>query len=216
MPELNILIADDHRLVAHGVRKILEEQHEWHVVAEATDGRDAVRLAEDLRPDVAVMDVSMPHLNGVDATAQLTARIPSVKVLMLSMYDDPVMVGRALRSGARGYLLKDSMDTDLVHAVTAVAEGQSYFSPKVANQLMSDYVERLTRQPAQDPLDRLSPREHEVFQLVVEGRTNREIAEILGVRPSTVETHRAHLLQKLDLHGTADLVRFAAQRGIIK
>src|SRR5262245_66307495 len=128
MSDLNILLADDHRMVAHGVRKILEEQPDWHVVGEAADGRDAVRLATDLQPDVAVIDVSMPHLNGVEATAQLTERVPHVKVLMLSMYSDEALVGRALRAGAKGYLLKDSADTDLVRAVSAISDGDSFFS----------------------------------------------------------------------------------------
>jgi DNA-binding NarL/FixJ family response regulator len=216
MADLNILLADDHRMVAHGVRKILEEQPDWHVVAEAADGRDAVRLAADLKPDVAVIDVSMPHLNGVEATAQMTERVPGVKVLMLSMYSDDAIVGRALRAGARGYVLKDSADAELVRAVTAVAAGGSFFSPSIVNHLLSEYVSRAADQGFGDPLDRLSPREREVFQLVAEGHTNREMAEMLGVRPSTIETHRAHILDKLNLHSTVELVRFAAQRGIIK
>ena len=216
MGDLNILLADDHRMVAHGVRKILEEQPDWHVVAEASDGRDAVRLAANLQPDVAVMDVSMPHLNGVEATAQLSERVPQVKVLMLSMYSDDALVGRALRAGAKGYLLKDSADTELVRAVTAIAAGGSFFSPPIVNHLLSEYVNRASDRRLGDPLDRLSPREREVFQLVAEGHTNREMAELLGVRPSTIETHRAHILEKLNLHSTAELVRFAAQRGIIK
>ena len=215
MAQLNILLADDHRLVAHGVRKILEEQPNWHVVAEAVDGRDAVRLGTDLQPDVAVMDVSMPNLNGVEATAQLTERVPNVKVLMLSMYSDEAMVGRALRAGAKGYLLKESADADLVRAVTAIAAGDSFFSPSVASRMLNDYVGRLTKGPA-DRLERLSAREHEVFQLVAEGHTNREVAELLGIRPATVETHRAHILEKLDVHSTSELVRYAIQRGVIK
>jgi DNA-binding NarL/FixJ family response regulator len=215
MPPLNILIADDHTLVTQGVRKILEEQPDWHVVAQATNGRDAVRLGADLQPDVAVIDVSMPHLNGVEATAQLTALAPSTKVLMLSMHDDETLVGRALRAGARGYLLKDSADVDLVRAVSAVAAGESFFSPTIANRMVSDYMERLTTKGASDPLERLSPREREVFQLVAEGHTNREIAELLSIRPATVETHRSHILQKLELHSTAELVRYAVQRGVI-
>jgi DNA-binding NarL/FixJ family response regulator len=216
MAQLNILLADDHRLVAHGVRKILEEQPDWHVVAEAVDGRDAVRLGTDLQPDVAVIDVAMPNLNGVEATAQLTERVPNLKVLMLSMYSDEAMVGRALRAGAKGYLLKDSADADLVRAVTAIAAGDSFFSPSVASRMLNDYIGRLSDKGTGDRLERLSTREREVFQLVAEGHTNREIAELLGIRPATVETHRAHILEKLDLHSTSELVRFAVQRGVIK
>jgi DNA-binding NarL/FixJ family response regulator len=216
MPALNILVADDHRLVAHAVRKILEEQPEWHVVAEAMDGRDAVRMAMDCRPDVAVMDVSMPNLNGVDATAQLTESVPDIKVLMLSMYSDQELVGRSLRAGARGYLLKHSADVDLVRAVAAIASGESFFSPAIANSLVDDYVNRLSDSRHADRLDRLSPREREVFQLIAEGYTNREIGERLHIRVATVETHRARILEKLNLHGMAELVRFAMQRGIIQ
>ena len=216
MPDLNILIADDHRLIARGVRRILEEQPDWHVVAEASDGRDAVRLGTEMQPDVAVMDVSMPHLNGVDATAQLAERAPNTKVLMLSMYSDETLVGRALRAGAKGYLLKDSADTDLVRAVTALAVGESFFSPSIVHRMLNEYVDRISDRGLDDRLDRLSPREREVFQLVAEGHTNRQMAEMLGVRPSTIETHRAHILEKLGLHGTAELVRFALQRGVIK
>ena len=216
MPELNILVVDDHRLVAKGVRRILEERPDWRVVAEATDGRDAVRLAADLQPDIAVVDVSMPHLNGVDAVAQMSARVPNLKVLMLSMYSDEATVGRALRAGARGYLLKDSADTDLVRAVASVAAGETFFSPSIVTRILSEYVDHTSERSVDDPLDRLSPREREVFQLVTEGHTNRQMAALLGVRMSTVETHRAHILEKLGLHNTAELVRFAAQRGVIK
>jgi DNA-binding NarL/FixJ family response regulator len=185
-------------------------------VAAASDGREAVKLGTDLQPDVAVLDVSMPNLNGVDAAAQLTQRVPNLKILMLSMYSDEATVGRALQAGATGYLLKDSVDEDLVRAVTALAAGESFFSPLVASRIINDYVGRLSGKRAADPLDRLSKREREVFQLVAEGRTNREVAEILGIRPATVETHRAHILEKLDMHNTAELVRFAVQRGVIR
>jgi DNA-binding NarL/FixJ family response regulator len=216
MAPLNILVADDHTLVSQGVTKILEEQPDWKVIAQAADGRDAVRLGTDLQPDVAVIDVSMPTLNGVEATAQLTAQAPSVKVLMLSMHDDEMLVGRALRAGARGYLLKDSADVDLVRAVTAVAAGESFFSPEIANRMVNDYIGRLTERGESDRLERLSPREREVLQLVAEGHTNRQIAELLSIRPATVETHRSHILQKLELHSTAELVRYAVQRGVVK
>jgi DNA-binding NarL/FixJ family response regulator len=216
MAPLNILVADDHTLVSQGVTKILEEQPDWKVIAQAADGRDAVRLGTDLQPDVAVIDVSMPTLNGVEATAQLSAQAPSVKVLMLSMHDDEMLVGRALRAGARGYLLKDSADVDLVRAVTAVAAGESFFSPEIANRMVNDYIGRLTERGESDRLERLSPREREVLQLVAEGHTNRQIAELLSIRPATVETHRSHILQKLELHSTAELVRYAVQRGVVK
>jgi len=216
MAGLNILIADDHRLVAHGVRKILEEQPDWRVVAEAWDGREAVRLGTDLQPDIAVMDVSMPHLNGVDAAAQLAERVPHLKVLMLSMYSDEALISRALRAGAKGYLLKDSADADLVRAVAAIADGDSFFSPMITSRILNDYVGRLSGTGGGDQLDKLSPREREVFQLVAEGHTNREVAQLLDIRPATVETHRAHIMEKLNIHNAVELVRLAIQRGVIK
>jgi DNA-binding NarL/FixJ family response regulator len=216
MSQLNILVADDHTLIVRGLRKILEEQPDWRVVGEASDGREAVRLGTDLNPDVALIDVSMPNLNGVEAAAQLAQQAPAVKVLMLSMYSDEAFVGRALRAGARGYLLKDSADADLVRAVSAVAAGDSFFSPSIASRMLSEYVDRLDGNGSEDRFETLSAREREVFQLVAEGHTNRQIAALLSIKPATVETHRAHIMQKLDLHSTAAIVRYAVQRGIVK
>jgi two-component system, NarL family, response regulator NreC len=215
MAALNILIADDHTLVSRGVRRILEEQPDWHVVAEAADGRDAVRLGTELKPHVAVMDVSMPSLNGIEATAKLAEQAPATKVLMLSMHSDEVLVGRALRAGARGFLLKDSADAELVRAVAAVANGESFFSHAVATRILAGYVGHVADQGTTDRFEKLSTREREVFQLVVEGKSSRQIAEILGIRQATVETHRAHIFEKLDVHSTAELVRYAARRGVI-
>src|SRR5262245_2808043 len=215
MSKLKILIADDHTLVRQGIRKILEERPDWTVVAEASDGRDAVKLALEISPDVAILDVAMPQMNGIDAAAQIVRRMPSVQVLMLSMRADDASISRALRAGARGYLLKDSADSDLIRAVTAVGAGESFFSPAVASVMLDDYVRHLADKGVGDRFEALSEREREIFQLVAEGQSNKKIAEILCISPTTVETHRAHILQKLDLHSTAELVLYAVRRGVI-
>ena len=215
MSDLRILLGDDHTLVRHGVRKILEAQPGWRVVAEAGDGRDAVRAAIELEPDVAVLDIGMPLLNGIEAARQIARRAASVNVLILSMHADEAYVTQALEAGARGYLLKDSADTDLLRAVADVAAGRSFLSPAVARVMVDDYVRRLNGRRITDRYQTLSEREREVFQLVAEGHSNKEIAEILSISPTTVETHRAHILQKLDLHNTAELVLYAVRRGVI-
>jgi two-component system response regulator NreC len=193
MTALRILLADDHTVVRQGLRKVLEERPEWQVVAEAGDGRDAVRLAEQHRPDVAVVDVAMPLLNGIEATRQITKRAPQTKVLVLSMYSDEAYVTQMLKAGATGYLLKDSADVDLLEAVQAVSQGKSFFSPAVA-RLMSDDYARQRGDSAVDRYESLSEREREIFQLVAEGKTNKEIAALLFISPSTVETHRARIM----------------------
>jgi two-component system response regulator NreC len=213
--KLRILIADDHTLVRQGIRKILEERGEWIVVAEAHDGREAVKLAVELKPDVIVLDVSMPEMNGVDAAAQITRKVPGANVLMLSMHADDGSIVRALRSGARGYLLKDSADSDLLRAVIAVSSGESFFSPAVASVMLDDYVRHLAEKGSGDRYEALSEREREIFQLVAEGKSNKRIAELLCISPTTVETHRSNILQKLDLHSTAELVLYAVRRGVI-
>jgi two-component system, NarL family, response regulator NreC len=214
LAKLRILIGDDHTLMRQGLRKILEERPEWEIVAEAGDGRAAVRQTAALEPDVAVLDIGMPLLNGIEATAQITRRMPSVAVLILSMHADEAYVTQAVRAGARGYLLKDSAGPDLIGAISAVAGGKSFFSPPIARLVLDDYARRLTDNGL-DRYDSLSEREREVFQLVAEGRSSKEIADVLSISPATIETHRAHILQKLDIHNTAELVRYAVRRGVI-
>jgi two-component system response regulator NreC len=201
--------------VRHGLRKILEARRDWEVIAEAGNGRDAVKRVLELVPDVAVLDIGMPLLNGIEATRQITRRASSVRVLILSMHSDEAYITQALQAGAKGYLLKDSADTDLIRAISDVAAGRSFFSPAVARVMLDDYVKHLADRGIVDRFEALSEREREIFQLVAEGHSNREIAELLSISPATVETHRAHILQKLDLHSTAEIVLYAVRRGVI-
>jgi two-component system, NarL family, response regulator NreC len=215
MSTLRILLADDHTLVRQGIRKILEERPGWVVVDEARDGREAVQKALATEPDVIVIDTAMPLLNGIEATRQITRRLPNARVLVVSMHADEAYVVRAVEAGAHGYLLKDSADVDLVHAVTVVATGKSFFSPAVASVMLDDYRRHLTGKGAVDRYESLTEREREVFQLLAEGQSNRDVAELLCVSQATVETHRARILQKLDVHNTAELVLYAVRRGVI-
>ena len=185
------------------------------VIAEAADGRDAVRLAIDLRPDVAVLDIAMPLLNGIEATRQILKRVPDLAILILSMHSNEAFVMHALQAGARGYLLKDSADTDLIRGVTAVAAGKSFFSPAAAKVMLDDYLRHLAKKGIVDRYDALSEREREIFQLIAEAYSNKDIADMLSISVATVETHRAHILQKLDVHNTAELVLYAVRRGVI-
>jgi two-component system, NarL family, response regulator NreC len=212
---LRIVLGDDHTLVRHGLRKILEERGEWEVVAEAGDGREAVRQALALHPDVVVLDIGMPLLNGIECTRQIIRRLPDVRVLILSMHSDEAYITKALQAGAKGYLLKDSADTDLIRGVADVAAGKSFFSPAVAKVMLDDYVRCLSDKGIVDRYDALSEREREIFQLIAEGHSNKDIADVLSISPATVETHRAHIFQKLNLHNTAEVVLYAVRRGVI-
>jgi DNA-binding NarL/FixJ family response regulator len=210
-----ILLADDHTLVRQGLRRILEEQPDWQVVGETGNGLDAVKLASDLQPDVVILDIGMPQLNGLEAARQITKKLPSARVLMLSMHADEVHIAKAVEAGAVGYLVKDSADTELVKAVTATAEGKSYFSPAAAAVLLDEYRRSLARREVTDRYDLLSDREREVLQLVAEGHSTKSIAAVLGISPGTVETHRSHVFEKLDLHSVAEAVLYAVRRGLI-
>jgi DNA-binding NarL/FixJ family response regulator len=212
---LTILLGDDHTLVRQGLRKILEEQPDWEIVAEASDGREAVSQTLSLEPDIAVLDIGMPLLNGIEATRQITRRLPELNVLILSMHSEEAYITQAMKAGARGYLLKDSADTELINAISAVGSGKSFFSPAVAKVMLDDYVRHLSDKGIFDRFDTLSEREREIFQLIAEAHSNKEIADLLSVSPATVETHRAHILQKLDVHNTAELVLYAVRHGII-
>jgi two-component system, NarL family, response regulator NreC len=213
---LRLLLADDHTVVRQGLRKVLEERPEWAVVAEAGDGREAVRLAEQFKPDVSILDVAMPLLNGIEATRQIARRVPSTRILVLTMHADEAYVAQILRAGAAGYLLKDSADVDLIQAVSEVARGKSFFSPAIARVMLDNYVRQGTEKDVSDRYESLSQREREIFQLIAETKTNKEIAALLNVSPSTVETHRARIMEKLDLHSAAEIVLYAVRRGVIR
>jgi two-component system, NarL family, response regulator NreC len=208
--KLRILLADDHAMVRHGFRMILCSQADIEIVGEAGNGREAVEMAERLQPDLVVMDVAMPELNGIEATRRICEASPRIRILALSMHKDSVYVREILRAGARGYLLKDSSDTDLLAAVRAVAGGEGYLSPGVSEAVLSDYRRHVT-----DPIDLLTSREREVLQLIAEGRTNKEIATLLGLSVYTVDAHRGRIMEKLNLHSTGELVRFAVRKGLI-
>jgi DNA-binding NarL/FixJ family response regulator len=216
MGQLRILLADDHTVVRQGLRKVLEERPDWVVVAEAGNGRDAVKNAEELKPDIAIVDVAMPLLNGIETTRQIVKRAPATRVLVLTMHADEAYVNQILKAGASGYLLKDSADVDLIEAVSAVSQGKSFFSPAVARLMLDDYVRQLSDKGVSDRYETLSEREREIFQLIAEGKANKEIAHILSISPSTVETHRARIMEKLDLHSAAEIVLYAVRRGVIR
>ena len=215
MTRLRILLGDDHTVVRQGLKKVLEDHADWEVVAEAADGREAVRQALAVQPDVAVLDIGMPQLTGIEATRQIVRRLPDLGVLILSMHSDPAFITPALQAGARGYLLKDSADTDLIRGVAAVAAGKSFFSPVAAKIMLDDYLRHLANKGIVDPYEALSEREREVFQLIAEGRSNKKVADLLCISVTTVETHRAHILLKLDIHSTAELVLYAVRRGVV-
>jgi two-component system, NarL family, response regulator NreC len=210
---VRILLADDHTLVRQGFRKILEDCQGWEIVAEAADGREAVRQAIELVPDVAIVDIAMPQLNGIEATRQIVKRVPPVRVLVLSMHIREIYVNQVMAAGARGYLLKDSAGADLLRAVAALSRGRSFFSPAVAKLMRAAAGRPQAR--ADDRYDVLSQREREVFQLIAEGRSNKEIASLLRVSTGTIETHRAHIMEKLDLHSAVEIALCAVRRGII-
>ena len=211
MKRIRILLADDHAVVRQGFKMILDAQADMEIVGQAANGRQAVDLAEQLRPDVVVMDVSMPELNGIEATRRLASSVPHARVVALSMHKDSVYVREILRAGARGYLLKDSGAADLVAAIRAVASGESYLSPAVSNAVLDDYRRHVT-----NPIDLLTSREREVLQLLAEGRTNKEIAGVLNLSVYTVDAHRGRIMEKLNLHSISELVRFAVRNGLIE
>ncbi len=210
-----ILVADDHGIVRQGLRSLLERQQEMEVIGEARDGREAVRLAKELDPYIIVMDIAMPQLNGIDAAEQVLRTSPETKIILLSMYADEEFMTRALTVGVKGYLLKDSAEVDLVRAVRAVASGKSFFSPSIAHALAEDYVRQLQSRGIQDSYELLTAREREILQLLAEGKSNKDVATVLNVSPYTVETHRMHLMQKLNLHNTAEIVLYAVRKKII-
>jgi two-component system, NarL family, response regulator NreC len=215
MKKIRILLADDHGVVRKGLRFLLDREPGMEVVGEAGDGRQAVEMAAALRPDVVLMDIAMPRLNGIDATGQILRQNPGIKVIILSMYSDEEYLVRTLTAGARGYLLKDSAEADVVRAVQCVTDGRPFFSAAISSTLLEDYLRRLHQLGLEDSYDLLTDREREILHLLAEGKTNKEVSAILNISPYTVETHRNHIMQKLNLHNTAEIVLYAVRKKII-
>lgn len=215
MSKIRVLVADDHGVMRKGLRLQLEQNDHIEVVGEAADGREAVNLAEKSEPSIVIMDIGMPGLNGIEATAQIVKHNPRIAVIILSMYSDESYLVRTLTAGAKAYLLKASADVDLIPAVLAVAQGKTFFSPTIAKVLLEDYLRQLQQRGLKDSYDLLTDREKEILQLLAEGKSNKEVATLLDVSPYTVETHRTHLMQKLGLHSTADIVLYAVRKKII-
>lgn len=212
---IRIVLADDHSVMRSGLRALLQQHSDMQVVGEASDGREALNLVESLRPDVVVLDITMPLLNGIDAARQMAAKQLGTAIIMLSMHSDESYVLRAMKAGVRGYLLKESAEIDLLHAIRAVTQGQAFFSPAVSRMLAEDYVRQLQDREMEDSYDLLSPREREVLQLIAEGKSNKEVANLLKLSLYTVETHRSNILQKLNLHSVPDLILYAVRKGVV-
>ena len=202
-------------MVRDGLRALLEPQADFAIVAEAADGRECVQRAEETSPDVVMMDIAMPTMNGIEATRRILAANPSIGVVILSMHQDESYVLQSLNAGAKGYLLKDSPREDILEAIRSVAAGRAFLSRKVSRLLQEDYIEQLRLRGLDDSFDLLTDREREILQLLAEGRANKEVAALLNISPTTVETHRGHILRKLSLHGTADLILYAVRKKII-
>jgi len=215
MSQIRIVVADDHTVMRAGIRLVLERQPDLHVVGEASDGRETVNAVERLHPDVVVMDIAMPNLNGIEATRQILANGVAVSIVVLSMHSDEEYVLRALKAGARGYLLKESAEADLIAAVRAVIDGKSFFSPAVSRLLVEDYVRQLQDRDIEDSYELLTTRERETLQLVAEGKSNKDIANLLNLSVYTVETHRSNIMEKLNLHGVPELILYAVRKGVI-
>jgi len=213
---IRILIADDHTILRQGLRRILTQATDFEVVGEASSGVEAVEQATLLKPDVAIMDIAMKELNGIEATRQIARSSPHTAVLVLSMYSDEPYVIRATRAGARGYLLKDSIEEDLLQAIRVVHSGQPFFSPLIAKILLEGYTRGSNGKQVDDRYDLLTPRERQVYQLLAEGKSNKDLAHMLNLSVHTVETHRIRVMEKMDVHSAAELVLSAVRRGMVR
>lgn len=213
---IRILLCDDHAVIRRGLRLVLEQHEDFEVVGEASDGREAVQKAEELKPDIVVLDITMPNMNGIEAARQITAKQPAISIIVLSMHADEAFVLKALKAGARGYVLKEASEGDLVQAIRCVSEGKSFFSPTVSRMLVQDYVRRLQAKDVEDSYDLLTAREREILQLVAEAKTNKDIANLLNLSLYTVETHRSNIMEKLNLHSVPELMLYAVRKGVIR
>jgi len=213
MKKTRVLIADDHKILREGLRHIIQNDLHFEVVALATDGRNAIALASDLHPDLILMDISMPDLNGVEATRQILEMSPQVKIIALSMHTSKEFVSKMLKAGAAGYLLKDCAVDELGDAIRCVLANKIYISPDIAGVVIEDYLRHL-EEPAGKPLTKLTPKEREVLQLIAEGKSTKEVAAILNTSISTIETHRQHIMDKLNMHTVAELTKYAIREGL--
>ena len=215
MNKIRVILAEDHTIVRQGLRSLLEQSDDIEVIAEAEDGREAVNKTEQLKPDIVLMDISMPILNGIEATRQIKKKFPDIKVLILTMHTTEEYISQILHAGASGYLVKKSAHHELLSAIKAIQKGNSYLSPLVSKKVVDQYLQKTQDDIKQDRYEKLTTREREVLQLIAEGKANKEIAERLYLSVKTVETHKAHLMEKLNLHTTTDLIKYAIQKGII-
>ncbi len=215
MGSVRILIADDHAIIRSGLRALLTHEPGFEIIGEAADGREAIEIAERTLPHVAILDISMPVLNGLEAARQLTAKLEGIQIVMLTVHSDEVYLHNALKAGARGYVLKSSAEFEVVEAVRAVSQGKAYFSPKVSRILADDYMRFLESKQVDDSFDLLTGRERQILQLLAEGQSNKDIATILDLSPTTVICHRQHIFQKLNLHSLADLILYAIRKGVV-
>ena len=215
LKQIRILLADDHNVMRRGLRLLLESQPGFVIVAEAADGAQAVERAKETQPDVVVLDIAMPHLSGTDAAQRISELLPETAIVILSMHSDEGYLLRALKAGAKGYLVKDSPEGDLIEAIKAVSEGKAFFSPEVSRMLVEDYVRELRTRGIEDSYDLLTSREREILHLLAEGKSNKDIAILLNLSLFTVETHRRNLQDKLNVHSLAELILYAVRKGVI-
>src|SRR5215813_6073736 len=215
MKQIRILLADDHNVMRAGLKLLLERHPGFRVISEASEGNQAIENAIATKPDVAVLDIAMPKLSGIEAAQRISAHLPQTGIIILSMHSDEGYVLRALKAGARGYLLKDSAENDLIEAIKVLSEGKAFFSPEISKVLADDYVREINVRGAEDSYDLLTPREKEILQLLVEGKSNKAIASMLNLSLYTIETHRRNLQTKLNLHSFAELILYAVRKGII-
>jgi len=208
-------LADDHNIMRRGLRLLLERQAGFEVVAEAADGREAAERAEATRPDIVVLDIAMPNMSGIEAAQRIRALLPQAAIVILSMHADEGYVLRALKVGAKGYLLKDSAENDLIDAIKAVSEGKAFLSPEISKILVEDYVREMRKRGAEDSYELLTSREREILHLIAEGKSNKDIATLFDLSLYTVETHRRNLQDKLNLHSLAELILYAVRKGVI-